>query len=55
MDKETLVFAAHGVVAIGLLTFGIYRISLGQVVPGTLNVAMSVAIVGVGFYVQRLA
>ena len=55
MEKETIVLAAHVVVAIGLLTFGAYRISLGQTVPGALNAAMGIAVVGVGLHVQRLA
>ena len=55
MEKETIVLAAHVVVAAGLLTFGAYRISVGQIVPGALNAAVGVAVVGVGIYVQRLA
>ena len=54
MEKETLVVAVHVVVAFGLATFGAYRISLGAVVPGLLNIVMAVAIVAVGVYISRL-
>jgi hypothetical protein len=55
MDTDTLVFAVHVVVAVGLATFGVYRISLGAPVAGSLNVVMAAAIVAVGRYVSRLA
>jgi len=55
MDRDTLVFAVHLVVALGLATFGAYRISLGAPVAGGLNIVMAAAAVGVGRYVSRLA
>lgn len=55
MDKDTLVFAVHLVVALGLATFGAYRISLGAPVTGGLNVVMAAVVVAVGRYVSRLA
>lgn len=54
MDKQQLVFGAHGVIGLGLLAFGAYRVSAGNVVPGALNVAMAVVVVGVGYYISRL-
>jgi len=55
MEKDTLVFAVHLVVALGLATFGAYRISLGAPVTGGLNVVMAAVVVAVGRYVSRLA
>ncbi|WP_251329551.1 hypothetical protein [Haloplanus pelagicus] len=55
MEKDTLVFGTHGVVALGLIAFGAYRVSGGAVVPGALNVVMAAAVVVVGRYVADLA
>ncbi|MFB6157281.1 MAG: hypothetical protein ABEJ34_05510 [Haloferacaceae archaeon] len=55
MESSDLVFGAHALVGAGLVAFGAYRISLGRVVPGALNVAMAAVIVAVGAYVRRLA
>ncbi|MFB6256027.1 MAG: hypothetical protein ABEH58_04740 [Haloplanus sp.] len=55
MEKERLVLGAHVVVALGMLAFGAYRVSRGNVVPGSLNMAMAAAIAGVGVYMTRLA
>ncbi len=55
MERSTVVVGVHAVVALGLLAFGAYRISLGGTVPGALNVLMSVAVFGVGIYMGRLS
>jgi hypothetical protein len=55
MDRARLVLGAHGVVAVGLIAFGAYRISRGSVVPGALNVVMAAAVVAVGVYMSRHA
>jgi hypothetical protein len=53
MEKEQLVLGVHGVVALGLLAFGAYRVASGNLVPGALNVAMAAAVVGVGVFISR--
>jgi hypothetical protein len=55
METKNLVLGVHVVVAIALVAFGAYRISLGRVVPGTLNLVMAALAVGVGVYASRLA
>jgi hypothetical protein len=55
METKNVVVAAHVLVAIGLVAFGAYRISLGRVVPGALNVVVAALVVGVGVYAGRLA
>ncbi|MFD1632300.1 hypothetical protein ACOZ4L_05850 [Haloplanus ruber] len=55
MDKRTLVVGVHGVVALGLVAFGAYRVSRGAVVPGVLNVVMAGVVVAVGRYVADIA
>jgi len=55
MEQRTLVVGVHGVVALGLVAFGAYRVSRGAVVPGVLNVVMAAVVVAVGRYVADLA
>ncbi|WP_181861608.1 hypothetical protein [Haloplanus salinus] len=55
MDRQRLVVGVHVVVALGLFAFGVYRLSLGRVVPGGLNVVMAAAIAVAGVYMGRFA
>lgn len=55
MEARNLVVGVHVLIAAALVAFGAYRISLGRLVPGALNVAMAALVVGMGVYVRRLA
>jgi len=55
MERKHLVVGVHLLVALGLVAFGAYRISLGRVVPGTFNLVMAALVVGLGVYAGRIA
>lgn len=53
MEKGTLVLGAHVFVAVGLAAFGVYRMTVGQVVPGALNVVVAALVIGAGVFITR--
>ncbi len=45
METSNLVLALHVLVGLGLLAMGGYRLSLGRLGPGVLNVALAAVVV----------
>ncbi|QZX99112.1 hypothetical protein [Halobaculum rubrum] len=53
MEKATVVLGAHVFVGIALAAFGVYRATVGQVVPGALNVVVAALVIGAGVFISR--
>jgi hypothetical protein len=55
METSNLVLALHVLVGLGLLAMGGYRLTLGRLGPGVINVALAAVVVVAGVYASRLA
>lgn len=53
MEQQDLVVGVHVLVAVAIASFGLYRVSRGQQIPGLVNVGMAAAVVAVGVYMGR--